>query len=241
MTKRKETRASKRLSPFALRARCVIFCLSTFSHILAPLCLFWKSDVPPAGKLALLGSTVLGPWLRFRNTLLSLFHPIINLARVYMWTTFGHPRFALSPAWWDAGGKLALSSRGRRMCLARACRCSLLKSPRETGVDGGAYAAFIYRRPRARYTRLVTFGRLRSTTERDNVGPGSLRGSSCLPSPDGEPGGTGEGTVRARLFRKRETRHPLCRCDVSATGTRDERAPRHVPSEGWKTPVASPL
>jgi len=68
--------------PFARRARCVMFCLSTFSHILAPLCLFWKSDVPPAGKLALRGSTVLEPWLRFRNTFLSLFQPIIkNLRR----------------------------------------------------------------------------------------------------------------------------------------------------------------
>jgi len=74
--------------PFARRARCVMFCLSTFSHILAPLCLFWKSDVPPAGKLALRGSSVLEPWLRFRNTFLSLFQPIIkNLrwhARAYL-------------------------------------------------------------------------------------------------------------------------------------------------------------
>lgn len=104
------------------------------------------------------------------------------------------------------------------MCRARALAMLALEiATRDRRRWRGGRRSYI-RRPRARYTRLVTFGRLRSTTERDNIGPGSLRGSSCLPSRDGEPGAPER--ARARLFRKRGMRHPLCRCIVRAIRTK---------------------
>lgn len=144
---KKSTISARAISPFALRARCVMFCLSTFSHILAPLCLFWKSDVPPAGKLALRGSTVLGPWLRFRNTLLSLFHPIIDLARVYTCNDIVAPAAIYR-------GKIDFArSRLRRLrwCVAWDVR-SWNRHARQASMAGRS-AAFIYRRPRACYTQ----------------------------------------------------------------------------------------
>lgn len=89
---------------------------------------------------------------------------------------------------------------------------------------------FYIRRPRAGYTLLVTFSRLRSTTERDNIGPGSLRGSSCLPSRDGEPGVPGEGTS-APIQEARDASSIVSlrrKSDENEERRTKGRAPRHV-------------
>lgn len=213
-----KTRWARAISPFALRARCVMFCLSTFSHILAPLCLFWKSDVPPAGKLALRGSTVLGPWLRFRNTLLSLFHPIIDISRAY---TRANDIAAVTAMNFPRSHDFRRRFRWRHARDARSWN----RHARQASMAGRS-AAFIYRRPRARYTQPAS-----STTEHDNIGPGSLRGSSYLPIRDSAHVGYRRGHARALIHerrvlvisrvRKQGMRHALCGCAYGVRRTKD--------------------